>query len=101
VESPAGGAPHSTTVTPRSTDQNTKVTPTAHTRNAAGGKDYDTLPVEVRVRGSSSAAQQQQKSLAVETKMPGNSSEEGKIEFMGACWVVGCPWESVSWVVCF
>ena len=37
----------------------------------------------MRIRGSSSAQQQAQKSLAVDSLQPGNTSRKGTIEFMG------------------
>lgn len=55
------------------------------TCGAPGGKDYS-VPATVRIRGSSSAQEQAQKSLAVDSKRRGNESREADIEFMGE-WV--------------
>ncbi|GBF98546.1 hypothetical protein Rsub_11876 [Raphidocelis subcapitata] len=52
------------------------------TCGAPGGLDYE-VPARVRIRGSSSAEHQQQKSLAVDSRHPRNASRKGEIEFMG------------------
>jgi hypothetical protein len=60
------------------------------------GGDYD-VPVTIRVRGSSSAAQQQQKSFAFDSYTPGNETKKGDIKFMGGWgWRVG----GAGWRLC-
>ncbi|KAI8464000.1 MAG: coth protein-domain-containing protein [Monoraphidium minutum] len=59
-----------------------RVPATLCTCGAPGGLDYS-VPIRTRIRGSSSAVQQEQKSLAFGVRMPGNLTENGEIEFMG------------------
>ena len=65
------------------TEMHTLAPPAQQT--TAGGANYN-VPIRVRIRGSSSAQQQHQKSLAIEVRKPGNTSSKGEIEFIGA-WV--------------
>lgn len=67
------------------------------TCGAPNGRDYGPLPIAVRIRGASSAREQAQKSLAFDTKRPGNATRDADVEFMGALvfvlWMCGAGLE--------